>query len=48
MEGIESLTDWYMRLIDVGTDVTVAGLTVHPGDVLHGDEHGVQLRRVRH
>ena len=31
----------YMRLIDVGTDVTVAGLTIHPGDVLHGDEHGV-------
>lgn len=30
-----------MRLIDVGTDVTVAGLTIHPGDVLHGDEHGV-------
>ncbi len=31
----------YMRLIDVGTDVTVAGLTVQPGDLLHGDEHGV-------
>jgi regulator of RNase E activity RraA len=31
----------YMRLIDVGTEVTVAGLTVHPGDLLHGDEHGI-------
>jgi regulator of RNase E activity RraA len=31
----------YMRLIDVGTDVTVAGMTVHPGDLLHGDEHGI-------
>ena len=31
----------YMRLTDVGTDVTVAGLTVRPGDLLHGDEHGV-------
>jgi 4-hydroxy-4-methyl-2-oxoglutarate aldolase len=31
----------YMRLINVGTEVTVAGLTVHPGDLLHGDEHGV-------
>jgi 4-hydroxy-4-methyl-2-oxoglutarate aldolase len=30
-----------MRLIDVGTEVTVAGLTVHPGDLLHSDEHGV-------
>ncbi len=31
----------YMRLIGVGTEVTVAGLTVHPGDLLHADEHGV-------
>lgn len=31
----------YMRLIDVGTEVTVAGLTVRPGDLLHADEHGV-------
>ena len=31
----------YMRLTDVGTQVTVAGLTVRPGDLLHGDEHGV-------
>jgi regulator of RNase E activity RraA len=31
----------HMRLIEVGTPVTVAGLTVRTGDVLHGDEHGV-------
>jgi 4-hydroxy-4-methyl-2-oxoglutarate aldolase len=31
----------YMRLVDVGTEVTVAGLTVRPGDVLHANEHGV-------
>ena len=31
----------YMRLTDVGAPVTVAGLTVAPGDILHGDEHGV-------
>jgi 4-hydroxy-4-methyl-2-oxoglutarate aldolase len=31
----------YMRLTEVGVPVTVAGLTVEPGDVLHGDEHGV-------
>jgi regulator of RNase E activity RraA len=30
-----------MRLTDVGTPVTVAGMTVAPGDILHGDEHGV-------
>jgi 4-hydroxy-4-methyl-2-oxoglutarate aldolase len=31
----------YMRLVDVGTEVTVAGMTVRPGDIVHGDEHGV-------
>jgi len=31
----------YMRLVDVGTQVSVAGLTVQPGDLLHADEHGV-------
>ena len=30
-----------MRLTAVGTEVTVAGLTVRPGDLLHADEHGV-------
>jgi regulator of RNase E activity RraA len=31
----------YMRLTEVGTTVTVAGMMVAPGDILHGDEHGV-------
>jgi 4-hydroxy-4-methyl-2-oxoglutarate aldolase len=31
----------HMRLTDVGVAATVAGLTVRPGDILHGDEHGV-------
>jgi 4-hydroxy-4-methyl-2-oxoglutarate aldolase len=31
----------YMRLVDVGGIVTVGGMTVRPGDVLHGDEHGI-------
>ena len=31
----------YMRLVDVNSEVTVAGMTVRPGDLLHGDEHGV-------
>jgi 4-hydroxy-4-methyl-2-oxoglutarate aldolase len=31
----------YMRLIEVGTVVGVAGMTIHPGDILHGDEHGL-------
>ena len=31
----------HMRLIEVGGPVTVAGMHVEPGDVIHGDEHGV-------
>jgi regulator of RNase E activity RraA len=33
----------YMRLIEVGVEVSVAGMTVHPGDIVHGDEHGILL-----
>lgn len=31
----------YVHLVDVGVPVTVGGLTVQPGDLLHGDKHGV-------
>jgi regulator of RNase E activity RraA len=31
----------YMRLVEVGGPVTVAGMRVATGDILHGDEHGV-------
>ncbi len=31
----------YVHVAEVGTPVTVGGLVVRPGDVLHGDEHGV-------
>ena len=31
----------YVHLVEVGTSVTVGGLTVNPGDLLHGDKHGV-------
>ena len=31
----------YVHVVDAGAPVTVGGLTVHPGDLLHGDEHGV-------
>jgi regulator of RNase E activity RraA len=30
-----------MRLTEVGEPVTVAGMRIAPGDILHGDEHGV-------
>ena len=31
----------YVRLVDIGIPVTVGGLTVNTGDLLHGDKHGV-------
>jgi len=31
----------YVHVVKVGGAVTVGGLTVRPGDLLHGDEHGV-------
>ena len=31
----------YVYLVSVGEPVTVGGLSVQPGDLLHGDQHGV-------
>ena len=31
----------YIHIVQVGTSVNIGGLTVHPGDVLHADQHGV-------
>lgn len=31
----------YVHLVEVATPVNVGGLTVRPGDLLHGDQHGV-------
>jgi regulator of RNase E activity RraA len=31
----------YMHVVEAGTPVSVGGLVVRPGDLLHGDEHGV-------
>ena len=31
----------YVHLVEVATPVSVGGLTVRPGDLLHGDQHGV-------
>ncbi len=30
-----------VHVVDVAVDVTIGGLTVKPGDLLHGDQHGV-------
>ena len=31
----------YIHLVEVGTTVNIGGLVVQPGDLLHGDQHGV-------
>ena len=31
----------YVRLVDFGKPVTIAGVTIRPGDLLHADRHGV-------
>jgi 4-hydroxy-4-methyl-2-oxoglutarate aldolase len=31
----------YVHIVEAGTPVRVGGLTVRPGDLLHGDRHGV-------
>ena len=31
----------YVHLVEVGAPATAGGLTVNPGDLLHGDRHGV-------
>lgn len=31
----------YVHIVEVGTPVQIGGLTVRPGDLLHGDRHGV-------
>lgn len=33
----------YVHLVDYGQPVQVGGITVHPGDLLHADRHGVLL-----
>ena len=31
----------YVHLVDIGKPVTIGGLTIKPGDIIHGDPHGV-------
>lgn len=38
-----SVSHAYVRTESVGEPVTVGGLTVRPGDLLHADQHGVLL-----
>jgi regulator of RNase E activity RraA len=38
-----SVSHGYARVESVGEPVTVGGLTIRPGDLLHADKHGVLL-----
>ena len=40
--GNVSVSHAYAHVFDFGGAVKVAGLTVHPGDLIQGDQHGVQ------
>jgi 4-hydroxy-4-methyl-2-oxoglutarate aldolase len=39
--GNVAVSHAYAHIFDFGSTVTVGGLEVHPGDLLHGDRHGV-------
>ena len=39
--GSVAVSHAYAHIFDVGAAVTLGGLEVHPGDLLHGDRHGV-------
>ncbi len=40
--GNVSVSHAYAHLYDFGTEVSVGGMSVKPGDLIHGDLHGVQ------
>jgi regulator of RNase E activity RraA len=37
-----SVSHAYTHIVEFGTPVEVDGLTIHSGELLHGDQHGVQ------
>jgi regulator of RNase E activity RraA len=39
--GSLAVSHAYAHIFDVGSAVSVGGMEVHPGDLLHGDRHGV-------
>lgn len=39
--GSVAVSHAYAHIFDVGSTITVDGMEVHPGDLLHGDRHGV-------
>jgi 4-hydroxy-4-methyl-2-oxoglutarate aldolase len=41
--GSVAVSHAYVHLVDFGKPVEIGGLSVRPGDLLHGDQHGVLL-----
>ncbi len=41
--GSISVSHSYAHVVDFGTPVEIGGLKINPGDLLHGDRHGVVL-----
>jgi len=39
--GSVAVSHAYAHIFDLGATVTVGGMEVHPGELLHGDRHGV-------
>jgi regulator of RNase E activity RraA len=39
--GSVAVSHAYAHIFDLGASVSVGGMEVHPGDLLHGDRHGV-------
>ena len=39
--GNAAVSHAYAHIFDCGVPIVVAGLEVHPGDLLHGDQHGL-------
>jgi 4-hydroxy-4-methyl-2-oxoglutarate aldolase len=39
--GNVAVSHAYAHIFDFSSPVTVAGLEIHPGDILHGDRHGL-------
>jgi len=41
--GSVSVSHAYAHLVDFGEPVEIGGLKISPGDLMHGDRHGVQM-----
>ncbi len=39
--GSTAVSHAYAHIFDIGKSIVVGGMEVHPGDLLHGDRHGV-------